>query len=114
MSHLAISYFIGEDLVTFCVLQALTMASFGLIAANLASIAMQPLGHIAGTASSVQGTVTTLGGAIIGLVIGQQFNGTTLPMISGFALCGIGGLLLALWANRKERVPAARTIQANE
>ena len=86
------------------------MASFGLIAANLGSIAMQPLGHIAGTASSVQGVVTTLGGALIGLAIGQQFNGTTLPMISGFALCGMVGLALALWANRKERIPATSVV----
>jgi len=108
VAHLAVSYFLGEDLLTFCVFQALCMASFGLIAANLGSIAMQPLGHIAGTASSVQGVVTTLGGAVIGLVIGQQFNGTTMPMIAGFALCGSVGLMLALWANRTERVPAAR------
>ena len=39
----------------FVVLQALTMACFGLVGANVGALAMEPLGHIAGTASSVQG-----------------------------------------------------------
>jgi DHA1 family bicyclomycin/chloramphenicol resistance-like MFS transporter len=52
------------------------------------------MGHIAGTASSVQGTVGTIGGALLGLAIGQSFNGTTLPMIGGFALFGAGGLVV--------------------
>ena len=38
---------------------------------------MEPVGHIAGTASALQGLVTTIGGALIGLVIGQAFDGTT-------------------------------------
>ncbi|QPQ55733.1 multidrug effflux MFS transporter [Allosphingosinicella flava] len=100
--HLGISYFLGENLLTFIVLQALTMACFGLISANLGSVAMQPLGHIAGTASSVQGLITTVGGALIGLWVGQHFNGTTIPLLAGFALCGFAGLLLAVWANRPQ------------
>jgi DHA1 family bicyclomycin/chloramphenicol resistance-like MFS transporter len=98
--HLAISYFLGETLVVFIILQALTMACFGLISANLGSVAMQPLGHIAGTASSVQGLITTVGGALIGFYVGQHFDGTTIPLLAGFAICGFLGLLLALWANR--------------
>src|SRR3546814_5570307 len=57
--HLALAAFHGETLLVFILLQALTMASFGLISANLGAIAMEPLGHIAGTASSVQGMITT-------------------------------------------------------
>lgn len=98
--HLGIAAFLGENLVVFVVLQALTMACFGLISANLGSVAMQPLGHIAGTASSVQGLITTVGGALIGLWVGRQFDGTTIPLLAGFALCGFCGLLLAMWANR--------------
>jgi DHA1 family bicyclomycin/chloramphenicol resistance-like MFS transporter len=89
--HLA-SAAAGEGLFAFVVLQGLTMACFGLASANLGALAMQPMGHIAGTASSVQGTVGTIGGALLGLAIGQSFNGTTLPMIGGFALFGAAGL----------------------
>jgi DHA1 family bicyclomycin/chloramphenicol resistance-like MFS transporter len=97
--HLAIAWTVGETLIVFIALQALTMASFGLISANLGAISMRPLGHIAGTASSVQGVITTVGGALIGLAIGQAFDGTTVPLLAGFTSCGILALLVALWAN---------------
>ena len=99
--HLAVALVAGETLWSFILLQALTMACFGLIGANAGALAMAPLGHIAGTASSLQGLVTTVGGALIGFGIGQQFNGTTVPMVAGFVLCGVLALWLAAWANRE-------------
>lgn len=100
--HLTVVWFHGETLVGFVILQALTMACFGLISANLGAIAMDPLGHIAGTASSVQGLITTIGGALIGLLIGQSFDGTTIPFLIGFTLCGAAALGVAWWTNRPE------------
>jgi DHA1 family bicyclomycin/chloramphenicol resistance-like MFS transporter len=99
--HLAVALSFGETIWSFVVLQALTMACFGLIGANAGALAMAPLGHIAGTASSLQGLMTTIGGALIGYLIGQQFNGTTIPMIAGFATCGGLALIIASWANPK-------------
>ena len=96
---MALAY--GETLWGFVVMQALTMACFGLVGANAGALAMEPLGHVAGTASSVQGMITTVGGALIGFGIGQLFDGTTLPMIAGFAACGGLALLAAFWANPK-------------
>jgi DHA1 family bicyclomycin/chloramphenicol resistance-like MFS transporter len=61
---------------------------------------MEPLGHIAGTASSLQGVITTVGGASIGFAIGQQFNETTTPFLVGFTLCGLAALAVSHWANR--------------
>jgi DHA1 family bicyclomycin/chloramphenicol resistance-like MFS transporter len=99
--HALLNLLFGETIGQFIVLQALTLATFGLITGNLSSIAMQPMGHIAGTASSVQGVITTLGGALIGFIIGQAFNGSTQPLVVGSLLCGLAGLALALWANRQ-------------
>jgi MFS transporter, DHA1 family, multidrug resistance protein len=101
--HLAVAASFGESLFLFILLQALTMASFGLIAANLGSIAMEPLGHIAGTGAAVQGVITTSGGALIGLAIGQAFDGTTIPFLAGLTLCGVLALLAALWTNKGGR-----------
>lgn len=109
-AHLAVSLFVGETLFAFVILQALSMTCFGFIFSNLASIAMAPLGHIAGTASSVQGAITTLGGTLIGHAIGQHFNGTTVPLNAGFFLCGLGALLLVAWANPRETVRTATTM----
>ena len=103
--HLTVALTVGETIWSFVAMQALTMACFGLIGANAGALAMAPLGHVAGTASSVQGLITTVGGALIGYAIGQQFDGTTVPMIAGFAGCGALALLVALWANPK-RAPA--------
>lgn len=80
----------------FLCLFALTMFQFGWIASNFNSLAMEPLGHVAGTASSVLGFMGTVGGAAIGAAIGQSYNGTALPMIAGFFGVSVIGLLFVL------------------
>jgi MFS transporter, DHA1 family, multidrug resistance protein len=97
--HLGLALSLGETLWSFVALQALTMSCFGLVGANASALAMEPMGHIAGTASALQGLLSTVGGALIGLVIGQSFNGTTIPMVAGFMICGALGLAIARWAN---------------
>jgi DHA1 family bicyclomycin/chloramphenicol resistance-like MFS transporter len=75
---------------------SLAMFQFGWIGSNFNSLAMEPLGHVAGTASSVLGFMGTIGGSIIGAVIGQAFNGTALPMVTGFFVVSIIGLIFVL------------------
>jgi DHA1 family bicyclomycin/chloramphenicol resistance-like MFS transporter len=84
------------SLIAFALLQAVTMFCFGLTGPNFGAMAMEPVGHVAGTASSVQGFVTTLGGALLGFMIGQQFDGTAAPMLLGFAAFGAGAILIVL------------------
>lgn len=79
---------------------ALIMPLFGLIGANFNSIAMEPLGAVAGTASSVLGFTQTVGGGLVGAVIGQTFDGTLLPFIGGSALLSLVALLLVLVAEK--------------
>ena len=98
--HFAAGALFGETIWSFVVLQALTMACFGLVGANASALAMEPLGHVAGTASAVQGLISTIGGALIGLAIGQAFDGTTTPLLAGFTLCGALAFAMAYWANR--------------
>ncbi|MBO1075896.1 multidrug effflux MFS transporter (plasmid) [Roseomonas marmotae] len=98
--HAAVALSGHESLLTFSLLQAGMMFCFGLTGPNFGSMAMEPLGHIAGTASSVQGFVTTVVGALIGFFVGQQFDGTTAPLMLGFAGCGIMALVLVLFAER--------------
>jgi MFS transporter, DHA1 family, multidrug resistance protein len=97
--HLLLALSLTESLLLFVILQAATMMTFGLIGANLGSIAMAPLGHIAGTASSVQGLIGTVGGALIGAAVGQAFDGTQIPFLIGLVLCGISALAVAIYAN---------------
>ena len=51
-----------RDAVAFIVFQALTMCCFAFTSSNLGTLAMEHMAPIAGTASSVQGVVGTLGG----------------------------------------------------
>ena len=67
---------------------------------NFNAMAMEPLGAIAGTASSVIGVFTTLTGALLGLLVGQVFDGTVIPLGAGFLLLGVAGLLVVLWTER--------------
>ena len=84
----------------FMVFFALTMFQFGWIGSNFNSLAMEPLGHVAGTASSVLGFMSTVGGALIGAVIGQAFDGTSTPMIIGYFSVSIIGLVFVLIAEK--------------
>ncbi len=79
---------------------ALAMFQFGWIGSNFNSLAMEPLGHVAGTASSVLGFMGTIGGSIIGAAIGQAFDGTALPMVAGFFVVSIIGLSFVLIGER--------------
>jgi MFS transporter, DHA1 family, multidrug resistance protein len=80
----------------FMALSALMMFSFGLMVANFTALAMEPQGHIAGTASSMYGSITTLLGIGIGMWIGQHFDGTLLPFATGFFLCTLAALAVVL------------------
>ncbi|EKF19699.1 multidrug effflux MFS transporter [Nitratireductor pacificus] len=84
----------------FFVLFSLSMFQFGWVGANFNSIAMEPLGHVAGTAAATLGFVTTLGGGLIGAFIGQAFDGSTVPLALGYFLSGVGALILVLIAER--------------
>lgn len=113
LSHGALLGFLAVNLVTFALALAgpvplvvfatlftLAMLQFGWIGSNFNAIAMEPLGHVAGTASAVQGFVQTLGGGLIGAGIGQAFDGTVVPFTAGFCLLGFGALALVLVGER--------------
>jgi DHA1 family bicyclomycin/chloramphenicol resistance-like MFS transporter len=94
--HAAVALTGRETLVSFVVLQALTMCAFAFTSSNLSTLAMEHMAPIAGTASSVQGMIGTIGGAVLGFVIGRHFDGTVGPYLIGTALCAIGGFVVLL------------------
>lgn len=107
-----------DTLWSFALLQCAMMFCFGLMAPNFGAMAMEPMGHIAGTAASVQGFVTTIGGALIGFFIGQQFDGTVVPITLGFAACGLATLVAVFVTERgrlfRPSAAAARPVRAGE
>ena len=98
--HAVVAESTNEPLWLFIVLMQLTFVSFSFTTSNFGTLAMTNMAPIAGTASSFQGVTGTIGGALIGLVIGQSFDGTQLPFLIGCAMCGTLGLAIVLWTER--------------
>lgn len=94
--HALVATQFGETLTEFVVLQGLVMASFAFTSSNLSTLAMEKMAPIAGMASSIQGVVGTVIAAGAGFAIGQQFDGTQLPFLWGFAICGATGAALVV------------------
>ncbi len=90
--HLAVIAAGVEGLVTYMVFQAFSMTCIGLCGANFGAMAMEPVGHIAGTASSIQGFITSVGAVAVGSLIGQSYDGTTYPLAIGYLAIGIAVL----------------------
>ena len=93
-THLAIALAGYETLLVFVVMQGLTMACFSFTSANFGTLAMEHMAPIAGTASSVQGVIGTIGSAIIGFGIGQAYDGTVFPFLIGLTVCGLLGVVI--------------------
>jgi len=89
-----------EQLWTFVAFQSATMACFALSISNFGAMAMDPVASVAGIGASLQGFVSTLGGALVGALIGRQFNGTLLPLAAGSLCCGLASLLFVLLAEK--------------
>lgn len=97
---LALAFGGAPPLLLFCSWIALAHFFFSLTLPNFNAMAMQPLGDIAGTAASFVGFFTTVAGALCGLVIGQAFDGTVLPLAIGFCLLNGLGLAVVLWTEQ--------------
>ncbi|WP_430446317.1 multidrug effflux MFS transporter [Sphingorhabdus contaminans] len=98
--QVAAAEFAPTSLPLFLVLLTANMAMVGFIGSNFSSIAMTPFGDVAGAASSFQSFVKTVLAAGIGAAIGQQFNGSVLPVAGGFLVCGLAALALVLWCEK--------------
>ncbi|PAL22197.1 multidrug effflux MFS transporter [Sphingopyxis sp. GW247-27LB] len=90
----------AETLWMFTALMMVNVGLIGFIGSNFGSIAMEDFGHMAGVASSYQSFAKTLLAAAIGALIGQQYDGSTLPLAYAFLISGGVGLALVFWAER--------------
>jgi DHA1 family bicyclomycin/chloramphenicol resistance-like MFS transporter len=99
--HAALGLAGVETLWSFILLQALTMCCFAFTSANLSTLAMTNMAAIAGTASSVQGVVWTIGGATLGFLIGSQFDGSVTPFLLGTAACAVVGFIAVVLTEPK-------------
>lgn len=102
VSALQVHFAFGEwqSLAWFLPLIALNLSLLGFLTSNFSSISMQPFADIAGAASSGQSFVRLFGGALLGIAIGQAYDGTSRPIAVALLGSGIVTLLLVLFSER--------------
>jgi MFS transporter, DHA1 family, multidrug resistance protein len=98
-------------LLLFGAFMACVFFSFGLIMPNFNALAMEPMAHIAGTASSIAGFYSTTVAAILGTLIGRAFDGSVRPLCIGITTLFVAGFLVVLITERfrlfRQSQPAA-------
>lgn len=82
----------------------LTFFCVGVLFGNQNSLAMEPLGHMAGIGAAIVGSLSTLISMPLGTIIGQSYNGTILPLIIGMAVLAGLAILVVRWAESKPQV----------
>ena len=84
----------------FVVVLAVTLSMHAFLIPNLNTLAMNPMGKVAGTAAAVIGTVSTALGAGLGAVLDRLFDGTVLPFSLGFLGYGLIAAGFVVWVER--------------
>ncbi len=87
-------------LLLFCGFMAAVFFCFGVMMPNFNALALEPMAHIAGTASSVAGFYSTAAAAILGTLIGRSFEGGVRPLCIGITLLFLATLAVVLVTER--------------
>jgi DHA1 family bicyclomycin/chloramphenicol resistance-like MFS transporter len=74
-----------------------TFFCVGILFGNQNSLAMEPLGHLAGIGAAVVGSLSTLISIPLGTLIGQSYNGTVFPLITGIAVLSGLSMIVVRW-----------------
>lgn len=90
----------------FVIWQTGLFFSIGMTIGNLNALAMEPLGHMAGTAASVMGAISTIFGGLLATPIGLAFDGTPFPMAVALFVLAVASFALMLHMRRLEAQPA--------
>ena len=91
-------------LLAFMIYMCSTLFFVGILFGNLTSMAMEPLGHIAGMGSAVVGSLSTFISVPLGTYVGMHYDGTVKPLVTGFLIFAILTLISIFAAKGKKIV----------
>ncbi|RDY61091.1 multidrug effflux MFS transporter [Flagellimonas nanhaiensis] len=100
-------WFLNSPNPSIVVLVAFLSAQFfclGFMWGNFRSIAMEPIGHIAGIGAAINGFVSTVLAIPIATFIGGYVEDSVWPLFSGLAVCGIFSLLLFMMIRKPNKL----------
>ena len=95
----------GENPPVFVLMLFLGLQFFavGFLFGNLRSMAMEPLGHIAGIGAAITGFMATLMSVPISAWIGSYVKDSALPLFIGFLACGTLAMVLMGYSHFRYR-----------
>jgi DHA1 family bicyclomycin/chloramphenicol resistance-like MFS transporter len=97
ISLLYVFFFFGKENPSITILVLFFSIQFfaiGFLFGNLRALAMQPLGHIAGVGSAINGFISTVMAVPIATYIGSFVTTKALPLFIGFSIFGILSLIM--------------------
>jgi DHA1 family bicyclomycin/chloramphenicol resistance-like MFS transporter len=80
----------------FMLFAVLAFFTLGLLFGNLNAMAMEPMGHQAGIASSIIGALTSAISTVLGGLVGQAYDMTLIPLTLGFLVMGLAALTIEM------------------
>lgn len=86
----------------------LAFFSVGLLFGNLNALAMETIGDYAGIGASIIGVISSAVAIPIGVLIGQAYNHTVIPIVLGFLILTVLALFLQRWTERQR----SKTLEA--
>ena len=100
----------NPSLAVVMVFFAIQFLALGFIFGNVRSLAMEPIGHIAGVGAAINGFISTLLAVPIAIFIGSFITDSALPIFLGFFACGLGSLLLMLLIKKEDLVSVKKRV----
>ncbi len=94
----------NPSITVLLIFLGLQFFALGFLFGNLRSIAMEPIGHIAGIGAAITGFISTLLSVPIGVYIGSYVTTTVHPVFFGFTLCGFISLLIFIAFREKRTI----------
>ncbi|CDG47721.1 Bcr/CflA family multidrug efflux MFS transporter [Serratia symbiotica] len=85
---------------------AVYLGCIAMITSNAMAVILDGFPHMAGTASSLAGTLRSIIGALVGAVLAMVPGHSTWSMVSSMALCSIVAILLYLYASQPRNCDA--------
>jgi MFS transporter, DHA1 family, multidrug resistance protein len=84
----------------------------GLLFGNFSARSMEPMGHIAGVAAAITGSVSGIIALLLGTAFGRAYNGTVLPLVAGFTISTLLALVTTELAERSTSAREPKAIDA--
>ena len=104
--YLALTYQMGgrTPLWLMMVFFAPSFFCMGILFGNLSAIAMEPLKHMAGIGAAIIGSLSNFISASLGARVGRCYDGSTLPLASGFVILGILTAIAMRWSEKPQKL----------